>query len=180
MVGTRRTCPFVTPENDHQRPQWGVTSLGRLIHPMCMRPVYPVDPLIDALRVKNIAISGSMHLSSKFLDDNENSCTRPESTEVEEVGHILEVTPLDDAYKTPPHAFNAELDLAAESTSALTLLNALFGEANADCGVESLDSDVELTLVYRVCFSMRSDRVTEVQLATFNLLRLLVSHQVIP
>lgn len=83
-----------------------------------------------------------------------------ESTEVEEVEHIL--------------------DLAAESTSALTLLNALFGEANADCGVESLDSDVELTLVYRVCFSMRSDRVTEVQLATFNLLRLLVSHQVIP
>jgi hypothetical protein len=54
------------------------------------------------------------------------------------------VTPLGDGDETPPHASGAELDLAAERVSSLDLLSVMFGEANADCGAESVDSDMEM------------------------------------
>jgi hypothetical protein len=52
--------------------------------------------------------------------------------------------PDDDSDKVPPRAFDAELDLAAEMTSALDLLSATFGEANDWAGAVSVDSDVEM------------------------------------
>ncbi|KAI0248754.1 hypothetical protein BJV78DRAFT_1233136 [Lactifluus subvellereus] len=45
---------LVTPENVHQRPQWCVTPLGRLIRPMRMRPARPLDPPLDTLKTQNI------------------------------------------------------------------------------------------------------------------------------
>ena len=176
---------LITPENVHQRPQWRVTPLGRLIRPMRMRPARPLDPPLDPLRTKNVdkgkgKVSktkkkrlrapptrarkqtidplrwGSTHLSGIFLEDNGNpppprrsgsdGSAKGESTEVEEVEHILEASdqtpPGDD--KTPPHADGTELDLAAERASALDLLSAMFGEANDWGGAESIDSDVEM------------------------------------
>jgi hypothetical protein len=86
---------LITPENVHKRPQWHVTPLGRLICPMRMRPIRPLDPPLDALptqsvpkgkgkvRRKRALIApptrarrqtidplrwGSMHLSGLFLD----------------------------------------------------------------------------------------------------------------
>ena len=38
---------LVTPENVHLRPQWRVTALGRLVRPVRMRPMHPLDPPID-------------------------------------------------------------------------------------------------------------------------------------
>ena len=68
-----------------------------------------------------------------------------ESTEVEEVEHILEVSdrtpPGDD--KTLPYASGTNLDLAAERASVLDL-SAIFGEVNDWGGAESIDSDVEM------------------------------------
>ncbi|KAF8268854.1 hypothetical protein EI94DRAFT_1097109 [Lactarius quietus] len=174
---------LITPENVHQRPQWRITPLGRLIRPMRMRPTRPLGPPLDTLRTKNANKGrkkkrprdpptrarrqtidplrwGSTHLSGIFLDSNGNppplsqrtgpdGSAKGESTEVEEVEHILEdsdqTPPGDD--KTPPHD-DAELDLAAEKASALDLLSAMFSEANADwCGAESIDSDVEMARV---------------------------------
>jgi hypothetical protein len=43
---------LVTPKNVHQRPQWRVTPLGRLIRPMRMRPARPLGPPLDALKVQ--------------------------------------------------------------------------------------------------------------------------------
>ncbi|KAI9440989.1 hypothetical protein H4582DRAFT_1940792 [Lactarius indigo] len=161
---------LTTPENVHQRPQWRLTPLGRLIRPMRMRPARPLDP---PLRSKNLDKGkgkgkakkprarapptrarrqtidplrwGSTHLSGLFLDGGTNG----EATEVEEVEHILDVsdqTPPgddDDDDKTPPRA--AEVDLAAETASALNLLGAMFGGSDADWGgAESVDSDVEM------------------------------------
>ncbi|KAF8260421.1 hypothetical protein EI94DRAFT_904102 [Lactarius quietus] len=171
---------LITPENVHQRPQWRITPLGRLIRPMRMRPARPLGPPLDTLRTKNADKGsrkkkrprdpptrarrqtidplrwGSTHLSGIFLDSNgtpplpqrtgPDGSAKGESTEVEEVEHILEdsdqTPPGDD--KTPPHD-DAELDLAAEKASALDLLSAMFGEANADwCGAENIDSDAEM------------------------------------
>ena len=75
--------------------------------------------------------------------------TGGESTEVEEVEHVLEVSdqspPRDDT--TPPNAAITELDLAAETANALDLLSAMFGEANADWGgAETVDSEVEVAV----------------------------------
>ena len=44
---------LVTPSNVHQRPQWRVTPLGRLIRPMRMRPARPLGPPLDILKPKN-------------------------------------------------------------------------------------------------------------------------------
>jgi hypothetical protein len=165
---------LITPENVQQRPQWRITPLGRLIRPMRMRPARPLDPPLDPLRPKNPNKGkgrvkkrrarspptrarrqtidplrwGSMHISGIFLDGNGNDvggANGGESTEVEEVENILEVsdqTPPRDDDKIPSHA---ELDLAAETASALDLLSAMFGEANADWGgAESVNSDVEM------------------------------------
>src|SRR6266702_1256626 len=180
----------ITPENIHQRPQWRVTPLGRLIRPMLMRPARPLGPPLHALRAKNLDKGkgkgkgssrakkrrarapptrarrqtidplrwGSTHLSGIFLDGDghpppplrseKDGGANGESTEVEEVEHILDVSdqtpPGDD--RTPPHAgAGAELDLAAETASALDLLSTMFGGANVDWGgAESVDSDVEM------------------------------------
>ena len=43
----------VTPSNVHQRPQWRVTPLGRLIRPMRMRPARPLGPPLDILKTQN-------------------------------------------------------------------------------------------------------------------------------
>ena len=92
---------------------------------------------------------GSMQLSGIFLDNDEDPPPpQRESTEVEEVEHILDISdqtpsPYDD--DTHPHASGAELDLAAERASALDLLGTIFGEASDDWGgAESIDSDVEM------------------------------------
>ncbi|KAI0032984.1 hypothetical protein K488DRAFT_78160 [Vararia minispora EC-137] len=37
----------ITPERARAHPAWRVTSLGRLIRPMRMRPAHPLDPSID-------------------------------------------------------------------------------------------------------------------------------------
>jgi hypothetical protein len=44
---------LVTPSNVHQRPQWRVTKLGRLIRPMRMRPARPLGLPLDALKTQN-------------------------------------------------------------------------------------------------------------------------------
>lgn len=163
---------FTTSENIHQRPQWRLTPLGRLVRPMRMRPARPLDAPVRAknpdkakgkgkgMRAKKRRVRppptrarrqtidplrwGSTHLSGLFLDGGANG----ETTEVEEVEHILDVsdqTPPgddDDDDKTPPRA---EVDLAAETAGALDLLGAMFGEANDWGGAESVDSDVEMT-----------------------------------
>jgi hypothetical protein len=175
---------LITSDNVHQRPQWRVTPLGRLIRPMRMRPARPLDPPLDTLRTKNDEKGtrtkkkrakapptrarrqtidplrwGSTHLSGIFLDGNGNALppvrtgpdgdgsAKGESTEVDEVEHILEVsdqTPSGDD-KMHPRASDTELDLAAERASALDLLSAMFGDTNADWGgAESIDSDVEM------------------------------------
>ncbi|KAI9448860.1 hypothetical protein BJY52DRAFT_1428421 [Lactarius psammicola] len=164
---------LITPENVHQHPQWRITPLGRLIRPMRMRPARALDPPLHTLRAKDPAKGkgkakkkerrarapptrarrqtidplrwGSTHLSGIFLDGGGNG----ESTEVEEVEHILDVsdqTPPAGDDQTPPLAgVGAELDLAAETASALYLLSAMFGEANVDWGgAEGVDSDVEM------------------------------------
>lgn len=180
---------LITSDNVHQRPQWRVTPLGRLIRPMRMRPARPLDPPIDPLRTKNVEKGtrkkkkrprppptrarrqtidplrwGSTHLSGIFLDGNENAppprrsgpdgdgSAKGESTEVDEVENILEVsdqTPTGDDSddKMPPRASDAELDLAAERASALDLLSSMFGEANTDWGgAESVDSDLDVEM----------------------------------
>lgn len=177
---------LITSDNVHQRPQWRITPLGRLIRPMRMRPARPLDPPLDPLRTKNVEKGskmkkkrarppptrarrqtidplrwGSTHLSGIFLEGNDNlpplrrsgpdgdGSAKGESTEVDEVEHILEVSdetpPDDDSDKMAVHAFDAEPDLAAERASALNLLSTMFGEANTDWGgLESIDSDVEM------------------------------------
>ncbi|KAN0127672.1 hypothetical protein V8E53_014512 [Lactarius tabidus] len=168
---------LITSDNVHQHPQWGINPLGRLIRPMRMRPARPLDPPIDTLRTKNVERGtrtkkkrarrqnidplrwGSMHLSGIFLDGNGNvlppvrtgpegdGSAKGESTEVDEVEHILEVsdqTPSGDE-KMDPRASDTELDLAAERASALDLLSVMFGDTNTDWGgAESIDSDVEM------------------------------------
>jgi hypothetical protein len=49
----------VTPSNVHQRPQWCVTPLGRLIRPMRMRPARPIGRPLDVLKAQNKNISKS-------------------------------------------------------------------------------------------------------------------------
>ena len=44
---------LVTPSNVHQRPQWRVTPLGRLIRPMRMRPARPLGLPLDVLKTQN-------------------------------------------------------------------------------------------------------------------------------
>ena len=44
---------IVTPSNVHQRPQWRVTPLGRLIRPMRMRPARPLGPPLENLKPQN-------------------------------------------------------------------------------------------------------------------------------
>ena len=172
---------LITPENIHQRSQWHVTPLGRLIRPMRMRPARPLGLPIETLRAKKLKgkerISsrsskkksrepptrarrqtidplrwGSTQINGIFLEGNGNGDDRGganggESTEVEEVEDILEVSdrtpPRDDTTST--NAAVAALDLAAETANALDLLNAMFGEANADWGgAETVDADVEM------------------------------------
>jgi hypothetical protein len=48
-----RDMSLVTPSNVHQRPQWCVTPLGRLIRPMRMRPARPISLPIDVLKAQN-------------------------------------------------------------------------------------------------------------------------------
>ncbi|KAH9053242.1 hypothetical protein EDB87DRAFT_1569494 [Lactarius vividus] len=161
---------LTTPENIHQRPQWRLTPLGRLIRPMRMRPAHPLDPPLRAknpdkgkgkgkgkgIRAKKRRVRppptrarrqtidplrwGSTHLSGLFLD---GGGANGETTEVEEVEHILDVSdqtpPGDD--QTPPRV---EVDLAAETASALDLLGAMFGEVSDWGGAESVDSDLEM------------------------------------
>jgi hypothetical protein len=45
---------LITSDNVHQRPQWRIIPLGRLIRPMRMRPARPLDPPLDTLRTKNV------------------------------------------------------------------------------------------------------------------------------
>jgi hypothetical protein len=52
-----RDMSLVTPSNVHQRPQWSVTPLGRLIRPMRMRPARPIGPPLDVLKAQNKNIS---------------------------------------------------------------------------------------------------------------------------
>ncbi|KAH9166654.1 hypothetical protein EDB89DRAFT_2075593 [Lactarius sanguifluus] len=159
---------LTTPENIHQRPQWRLTPLGRLIRPMRMRPARPLDPPLRAknpdkakgigkakkgrvhpppTRARRQTIDplrwGSTHLSGLFLDGGTNG----ETTEVEEVEHILDVsdqTPPGDDDDDDQTPLRAEVDLAAETAGALDLLGAMFGEANDWGGTESVDSDVEM------------------------------------
>ncbi|KAI0290587.1 hypothetical protein BC826DRAFT_1026167 [Russula brevipes] len=44
---------LVTPKNVHQRPQWRVTPLGRLIRPMRMRPARPLGLPLDVLKAQH-------------------------------------------------------------------------------------------------------------------------------
>jgi hypothetical protein len=48
---------LVTPSNVHQRPQWCVTPLGRLIRPMRMRPARPIGLPLDVLKAQNQNLS---------------------------------------------------------------------------------------------------------------------------
>ncbi|KAH9971017.1 hypothetical protein BGW80DRAFT_1325148 [Lactifluus volemus] len=66
---------LVTPLNVHQRPQWRVTPLGRLIRPMRIRPSRPLDPPpFDALKAQKRLRTidpikwGSTHLAGVFLE----------------------------------------------------------------------------------------------------------------
>lgn len=52
-----RDMSLVTPSNAHQRPQWSVTPLGRLIRPMRMRPARPIGLPVDVLKAQNQSIS---------------------------------------------------------------------------------------------------------------------------
>ena len=47
-----RDMSLVTPSNVHQRPQWCVTPLGRLIRPMRMRPARPISLPLDVLKTQ--------------------------------------------------------------------------------------------------------------------------------
>ena len=98
---------------------------------------------------------GSTHLSGIFLDGIANPPPPPprrsgpdgnakgESTEVDEVEHILEVS--DQTPSDGEQTAVTGLDLEAERASALDLLGAMFGEANTNWGgAESIDSDVEM------------------------------------
>ena len=53
---------LVTTSNVHQRPQWRVTPLGRLIRPMRMRPARPLGPPLAILKTK------TQNLSSKVKE----------------------------------------------------------------------------------------------------------------
>ena len=44
---------LVSPSNVHQRPQWRITPLGRLIRPMRMRPARPLGLPLDVLKTQN-------------------------------------------------------------------------------------------------------------------------------
>lgn len=48
-----RDMSLVTPSNVHQRPQWSVTPLGRLIRPMRIRPARPIGLPLDVLKAQN-------------------------------------------------------------------------------------------------------------------------------
>ncbi len=48
---------LVTPSNVHQRPQWRVTPLGRLIRPMRIRPSRPIGLRLDAIKAQNQSTS---------------------------------------------------------------------------------------------------------------------------
>src|SRR6266852_5248694 len=48
-----RDMSLVTPSNVHQRSQWCVTPLGRLIRPMRMRPARPIGHSLDVLKAQN-------------------------------------------------------------------------------------------------------------------------------
>ena len=48
---------LVTPSNVHQRLQWRVTPLGRLIRPMRMRPARPLGLPLDVLKTQNQNLS---------------------------------------------------------------------------------------------------------------------------
>ena len=56
-----RDMSLVTPSNAHQRPQWRVTPLGRLIRPMRMRPARPIGPPLDVLKAQNQNLSLKSH-----------------------------------------------------------------------------------------------------------------------
>ena len=97
---------------------------------------------------------GSTHLSGIFLDGNANAPPPPprgsgldgsakgESTEVDEVEHILDVS--DQTPSGDEQTVVAELDLEAERASALDLLGAMFGETSTNWGgAENIDLYVE-------------------------------------
>jgi len=46
---------LVTRENTHQRPQWRVTPLGRLIRPMRVRPARPLGPPLDSSKTQTLS-----------------------------------------------------------------------------------------------------------------------------
>ena len=124
---------------------------------MRTRPARPLDPPLDPLRTKNVEKGsktkkkkrartpptralrwGRMHLSGIFLDGS----AKGESTEVDEVEHILEVR--DQTPSGDEQTVVAELDLEAERERALDLLGGMFGETSTDWGgVENIDLDVE-------------------------------------
>ena len=52
-----RDMSLVTPSNAHQRPQWCVTPLGRLVRPMRMRPARPIGLPVDVLKAQNQSLS---------------------------------------------------------------------------------------------------------------------------
>ena len=56
---------LVAPSNVHQRPQWSVTPLGRLIRPMRMRPARPIGPPLDVLKAQNRNISSKKSQGDK-------------------------------------------------------------------------------------------------------------------
>jgi hypothetical protein len=92
--------------------------------------------------------NGNAPLPRRSRADGDGSA-KGESTEVDDVEHILEVsdqTPSGDD-EMHPRASDTELDLAAERASVLDLLSAMFGDTNTDWGgAESIDSDVDVEM----------------------------------
>ncbi|KAH9957000.1 hypothetical protein BC827DRAFT_1385759 [Russula dissimulans] len=95
---------LVTRKNAHQRPQWRVTPLGRLIRPMRMRPARPLGLPLNALKTQTLSKGrgkgrkkrtpavpptrarrqtidplrwGSMHLSGVFLSGKHAELSPP-------------------------------------------------------------------------------------------------------
>jgi hypothetical protein len=88
---------LITSDNVPQRPQWRITPLGRLVHPMHMRPARPLNPPLEYLRTKivekgtrkkrsarilhrrrradriSIRCAGAARISGIFLDGNGNA-----------------------------------------------------------------------------------------------------------
>ncbi|KAF9039685.1 hypothetical protein BDZ89DRAFT_1213184, partial [Hymenopellis radicata] len=156
---------LVTPENAATRPGWILTSTGRLLRPMRMRPERPLpQPISTATAVKKVQkfrqekerasqtstcpgaeahhryqALGRIDVPSQGMDSTEDE------SEIE-----VEPAPSPPRRPSPPRTIPVpldETDLAKEKTQTLDLLSSIFGGKDDDWGgAESVDSDIEVDL----------------------------------